>query len=413
MFSHGYGEMTAEDVKFSFERFLQPGADGKRSAYAADWGALDKVETMGKYIGRIHLKSVSAAVWSTGIADGSGVIVSRRAVEELGEKFATQIVGAGPYYIAEWTPNQRMILKLNPEWKGAAVQFKEIELRPIADAKTAELAYRGDEVHFTRLEPAAVKEMERERSGRVLKQPSIHAAWIGLNVEKKPFDDDRVRRAVRLAIDVDEVLLAAYDGTVERANAILAKSMLGHWKDAPAIKRDVAQAKRLLAEAGHPNGFTTRLTVLNRATFQTAAQVIQAQLADAGIKVNLEVLDGGSFWSMGRGDNGKNLDMFLLRFGGKADPSFITQWFLPEQVGVWNWQRWVNADFKKIFDDGVTTLEGAQRAAHYIKLQQLMEQSNAFIWLTHEASAHATKSWLQPAILPNGDDHQYRYFRTA
>jgi peptide/nickel transport system substrate-binding protein len=223
----------------------------------------------------------------------------------------------------------------------------------------------------------------------------------------------RVRRAVRLAVDVDQAILAGYDGTVERANAVLAPPMLGHWREAPVMRRDVAQARRLLADAGHPNGFRTRLTVLNRSTYQTTVQVIQAQLAEVGILVELQVLDGGSFWSMGRGENGQNLEMFHIRFGGKVDPSFNTQWFVPTQVGEWNWQRWKSDEFKTQYDIGATSLDNNARAAAYIKMQQLMEESNAFVWLTHETRIFAAKSWLNPFLLPNGDDWQYRYFRDA
>ncbi|MFX8601154.1 hypothetical protein ABTL95_19840, partial [Acinetobacter baumannii] len=82
--------------------------------------------------------------------------------------------------------------------------------------------------------------------------------------------------------------------------------------------------------------------------FQAAGLVVQAMLANLGIKLNLEVLDGGTFWSAGKGDAGKNLDLSIQRFGGKADPAFQTQWFVSEQVGVWNWQRWASPEFDKL-----------------------------------------------------------------
>jgi peptide/nickel transport system substrate-binding protein len=105
--------------------------------------------------------------------------------------------------------------------------------------------------------------------------------------------------------------------------------------------------------------------------------------------------------------------MFHLRFGGKVDPSFNTQWFVPTQVGEWNWQRWKSDEFKTQYDLGATSLDNAARAAAYVKMQQLMEESNAFIWLTHETRIFAAKTWLNPFLLPNGDDWQYRYFRDA
>ncbi len=97
MFQGGYGEMTAEDVKFSFERFVKPGPDGKKAAYADDFGALDKVEVTGTYTGKLILKNPAPALWVIGICDGSGAILSKKAVEALGDKMATQLIGSGPF----------------------------------------------------------------------------------------------------------------------------------------------------------------------------------------------------------------------------------------------------------------------------------------------------------------------------
>ena len=128
----------------------------------------------------------------------------------------------------------------------------------------------------------------------------------------------------------------------------MAPGLLGHWADAPVYQRDVEGAKKLLADAGFAGGLDLSLTLLNQSQYVTAAQVVQANLAEVGINLNLEVLDGGAFWSQGEGEAGENLELSLQQFGGKADPSFQTQWFVSEQVGEWNWQRWRSADFDRL-----------------------------------------------------------------
>ena len=109
-FTGGYGEMTAEDVKFSFERFNNPPPGQKKASYASDWGQLEAVEVTGKLTGRIVLKKPAPALWLTALADASGCIVSRRAFEEMGDKALTHALGSGPYMQAEWTPEQRYVL---------------------------------------------------------------------------------------------------------------------------------------------------------------------------------------------------------------------------------------------------------------------------------------------------------------
>jgi peptide/nickel transport system substrate-binding protein len=406
-----YGEVTAEDVKFSFERFNPPG-EGEKPAYAADWGALDHVEVTDTYSGRIILSRPAPALWVIALADVSGVIVSKKAYEALGDKIKTTAIGAGPYLVAEWKPNESVTLRANPDYVGTAPAIPEIVLRPIQEPKTAQLAFRSDELHFTKLDdPAGAEALADDPNADIIKQPSINYVWIGINVEKKPLDDIRVRQAIRKAIDVDQVILAGYNGTVTRANALLAPGLLGNWADAPVYQRDVEGAKALLAEAGFSGGLDLKLTLLNQSQYVTAAQVVQANLAEAGINLALDVLDGGSFWSQGEGEAGEKLELSLQQFGGKADPSFQTQWFVSGQVGEWNWQRWKNADFDKLSADAESTTDEAKRAELYVQAQKLMDESAAYVWLTHEVNIFASKKWLQPAVLPNGDDWQYFDFK--
>jgi len=413
IFQGGYGEMTAEDVKFSFERFQTAGPNGTKSQYASDWEALDKVEVTGTHSGRIILKHPAPFLWLTTLPDGSGTIVSKKAFEALGPKITTTLIGSGPYMLAEWQPNQKVVLRSNPDWKGPKVAFSEIVLRPISDPKTAELAFRSGELDFTVIEPASAQEVAKFPNTKVTTLDSINFVWIGMNVEKKPFDDVRVRQAIRKAIDVDQVVLAAFNGAVKRANSLIAPNLLGYWKDAPVYTRDVPGAQKLLAEAGVAKGTKMRLTLLNRPAYQTAAVVVQAMLAEVGIDLQLEVLDGGSFWSMGKGEAGKNLELSLQRFGGKADPAFQTQWFVSDQVGVWNWQRWQSPEFDRIYKEAASTDDPAKREQLYIEMQKAMDASAAYVWLTHEANVFAAKDWLDPAVLPNGDDWQYWLFKEA
>ena len=414
MFSDGYGEMTAEDIKFSFERFGIVQKDGKKSSYASDWGALKEVEITGKYSGKIHLKNAAPAIWRTAICDTSGNILSKKAGEALGEKITSQLVGSGPYRIAKWEPNRQLVLAANPDYKGPKPVFREVIVRPIQESKTAEIALRAREIDFTRFEdPVAGDTIAKEAGLKVVKMAGMRYLWIGLNVEKAPLNNLKVRQAIRLGVDVDEALTAAFGGKVERANAMLQSSLLGYWKDAPVRKRDVAGAKKLLAEAGLAGGFKTRLTVLNQAAYKTMAQVVQSNLAEIGVTVEIEALDGGSYWSVGKGDVGKNLDMSLQLFSAKMDPSFTSQWFVSEQVGVWNWQRWTSPEYDKLHVLAASTNDEAERGKAMIRMQQLMDDSAAFIWLTYDSAVFGAAAWVKPAILPNGTDWQFGLFGEA
>jgi len=406
MFTDGFGEVTAEDVKFSFERFRVKDAAGKLPTYAADWEPLDTVEVTGKYTGKIRLKTPSPMLWSTVLPDASGCIISRRALEQGAyrtDKPPVRVIGAGPYVFAEWTPNQRTVLRANPGWKGNAAPFKEIVLRPIRDPKTAELALRSDELQFAAIDPQNRMAVAKLSGTKVLSHDSINMVWLGINVTKKPFDDLRVRQAIRAAIDVSQVVEGGWNASAARADGPLAPGLLGNWKDAPKPVRDVARARRLLQDAG-VTGLSARITLLNVPAYTNAAVVIQSHLEDAGMKIDLDVQDPGSFWSAGGGDRGKDLELSLQRFGGKADPAFQMQWFVTGQIGQWNWERWSDPEFDRLVHDAAATNDTATREKLYIQAQQRMDASAAFIWLTHETWSYGFRDWLAPAVLPNGDD---------
>lgn len=416
MFHGGFGEMTAEDVKWSFEQYAVPGPDGKASSYAADWAALDRVEVTGKYTGRILLKNPAPQLWLVVLPEGSGLIYSRRAWEAGHYRTDRQPVvvpGTGAYVFHEWVPNQRVVLRANPDYQGAKPDFQEIVIRPIREVRTAELALRSDEIQFTRVEPASAADMRRAANTTVVSLDSINAIWIGMNVEQGPLADIRVRKAIRAALDVDEIVQGAYDGAVGRAYGIVAPGLVGHWAEAPKPRRDVAAARRLLQEAGLGSGFQTKLTLLNRPAFVSIGEIAQAMLGEVGVRLELEVMDGGAFWAQNTEEGTKKLHLSLQRFSGKADPAFIMQWFLPQQINNWNWQRWNSPEYEAAYRRGGSVSDPAARAAAYIEAQRIMEASEAHIWLTHETNVFGYRSWLKPGILPNGDDMMLNRFARA
>jgi peptide/nickel transport system substrate-binding protein len=407
MFTDGYGAMTAEDVKFSFERIAR---GARESPYKSDWVNLDQVDVTGPLTGRIVMKQPTAYLWDISLPDGSGCIVSKAAWEKLGDKVALAPVGSGPYHITSMDPQQRVVLAPNPGYAGLhKPDWAEITVRIVPDPKTAELAYRAGELDFTSLTPSTVVSMRNAPDTHITQSPGLRFIWLSLNVDKKPLNDPRVRQAIALGLDIDQILLAGYNGLAPRANALIQPQVLGYWKDAPVSKRDVAAAKRLLAEAGVPSP-SLRLTMLNQPAFQTMGLVAQAQLAEIGVQLQLDVRDAGTYWSSGKGDAGKDLDMVLMRFNGKLDPNFNTQWFTSSQVGVWNWSRWRSPEFDKINAAAGTELDKAKRADLIVQCQTLMAESAAFIWLTYDVDLFAAKSWLKPAIMPTGSDWQLSQF---
>jgi peptide/nickel transport system substrate-binding protein len=405
MFTGGFGEVTADDVRFSYERIADA---GRASEYRDDFAALDHVQILDRYSGVIVLKEPFAPLWTSTLPSASGCIVSRNAVERAGGRFTTAPPAtAGPYLIADWQPKQRLTLARNPDWPGASGGFEQIRILPIEDEKAAELAFEAGELDYTAISVSSIPAYRTERAPgvRLVEKPSLDYVWLGMNTAAPPFDDLRVRRAVQRAVDVDQVLEAAYFGVARRATGIIAPGLLGHRDKLLGDPRpDPEQARALLAQAGLAGGFACRLDIEAKTERLLAAQVIQANLAGIGIAVEINQHDSGTFWSLGseaEGDEWKKLQLILQKYGMQPDPSFATAWFTPEQVGVWNWERFSNAEFGALHRQALTESDPAARDKMYRRMQDLMEQSGAYVFLTHEVNAAVYRETLVPALLPD------------
>ncbi len=413
MFTDGFGEMTAEDVKFSFERIgLPPVGDAKPSPYKGDWVNLEKVEVTGQLSGRIILSKPRANLFDIGIGDVSGSIVSKKAVEQRGTDHATKPVGSGPYMLVSIERQRGALLKRNATYAGAKPAFEEVSIRFISDPRTTDLALRAGEIDFAVMSPQAAEPLRSVAGLTLNEQPSIAYVWMGMNTEKEGLKDIRVRQAIRLALDVDQMLAAGYNGKTPRLNTLLPPQIMGHWKEAPVYKRNVVEAKKLLAEAGVSN-LKLKMLVLKQPAYESMALVARALLAEVGITLEVDAQEGGTYWSSGKGDTGKNLDLFLLRFSGKHDPNFIMQWFVTGQIGEWNWERWSNPEYDALFAQAATETDKAKRVAMVLQAQQLMDKSAAFVWLTNEVNVLVHRNWLKPSAVPGWLDWQYDNFSAS
>ena len=413
MFTGGYGEMTAEDVKASFDRFINGDANGKKLSYADDLEALKSVEVTGKYTGKLILKHPSAALWLIGLCDGSGAILSKKAIAELGDKIATTLIGSGPMMLKEWRPKEQFVLVANPDYKGPhKAELQEIVAKVIPEVKTSFLSFQAREIDFTAFDFDQLETAKSLPGSKIIDIPGIDYTWIGINVEKGDLADPKVRQAIRLGIDVEAVIQGAYSGAVSRAKTLLAPALLGHWADAPVYNRDVAKAQALLTEAGK-SAVTVSFTCLNDAQSLAVAQIVQANLAEIGVTVTINALDSGAYWALGANDASKDLELSLIPYSSKFDPSFQTQWFLSSQVGLWNWQRWKSPEFDALHQKGLETLDKAKRQDIYVQMQKLLDESASCIWITHGRNLFIHADWLKPTLLPNGKDWQFEDFAKA
>ncbi len=403
-FTDGYGTMTADDVKFSIERVADPAME---SPYAGDWASLAEVEVIDELSGRIHLTEAFAPLWTSTLPTTTCSILSRRAVEEAGGRIGTEPVAqSGRYLMTEWVPKQRTTLVRNPDWPGEPGGFEEIHIVPIEDPSTAELGFEAGDLDHTWTAVSSIQRLRESppAGGVVLEKPSLAYVWMGMNNFAAPLDNPNIRRAIQHAIDRQTVVDAAYFGAAATSTGIIAPGLPGH-RAANLYNYDPDRARDILAQEGATDLFVT-LDILNQSERLTAAQVIQANLADVGITCEIKQNDSGTFWTLGdenSGDYWQRLQLTLNRFSMEPDPSWATVWFTPEQVGVWNWERFDNAEYAELHARGLITRDLAERDRIYKRMQDLMEESGQYVFLTHEVTGVLHRDNVEPGLKPNGE----------
>ena len=405
-FTNGFGPMTASDVKFSFERVVDPAL---KASNRPDMGPLSHVEVTGEREGVIVLKEPFAPLWSIALPYITGNIVSRRAVEAAAEKRigTDPLAESGPYLRREWRPKEKTVLVRNPDWKGPAPAFDTIEVLPIDDENTAEIAFEAGEIDFTRVSLGSVKRLRGAvpNGGTLLEYPSLYYVWVGMNLDHPKLANRKLRQAIQHAIDVPSILDAAYFGAAEPSTGIIAPGLIGH-RDRGLVppRANVERATQLLAESGESDVSLT-LDLLNKTANTTAAQVIQANLAAIGISLEINVHEAATFWTLGdekSGDRWKDLQLVLNRFSMTPDPYYATAWFTNQQVGVWNWERFRSEEFDRLHADAAKETDTAERDRMYRRAQDLMEESGAYRFITHEATPVVHASPVKPALRPDG-----------
>lgn len=399
--SGGHGPVTAEDVKFSYERIADPAT---ASPWAYQFESLDRVEVIDIGVGLIRLKQPNPAIWVATLPYYGGHILSVRACD--GVTFTTEPPAmCGPYLLTGWEQKQKITLSANPDWKGPAAAFPKIEIYVVEDDQAAALAYEADAFDYTSLPVSAAKGVEASMPPQsvLIKAQSTRYVWLTINMGNPKLADPRVRTAIQAAIDVGQVLAGAYDGLVARSTGVVQPGT-AFARPANRIAHDPARAAALLAEAGVAD-LTLRLSVMNDSKRLAVAQILQASLGAVGIMVEIEPLDEAAYWAIGdktKGEGYKSLDLVLMDFAGGVDPSENLVWFRPDQVGVYNWSGFVSAEYEALYQTLVTELDLPKRVAAAQAMEDLMEASGGFVFLCHEPLVVLHRNAFDVVILPDG-----------
>jgi peptide/nickel transport system substrate-binding protein len=323
-------ELTSEDVVYS----LQKSADKNRSAYAADYTGMT-VEAPDAQTVKITLdKPLSPILFFAKVANYSGgFIVCKKAAEKLGpDAMKTHPVGTGPFMFKSYSPQERVQLVANPTYFRGKPQLDGVDYRFMPDLSSRELGLRNGQLDVINAAPdkAWVDKMKGVPGVKVDVFGVGEVASLYFNTNAPPLDKLEVRKAIAYALDRDEFLALVGAGIAENvyspvpvkflAGGLTREEMAAKGLD---YKTDRERAKKLLADAGSPNGFSLEVLTTEMTGYRVLYESMQAQLAKVGIKANVKLVDHSSFHSMIRKDANPlviyiawrpNADVYLTQF---------------------------------------------------------------------------------------------------
>lgn len=299
-FHDNWGELTADDVVYSLKR----AADPQSSTFAANFASIDKVEKVDDYTVRITLKYPDANFLGIVSNYHGGNIVSKKAAEELGAKYASNPVGTGPFKFAEHVTQQYVKLVAHKDYFRGAPKIDTIMYRMIPSDSARELAFASGEldVMYGKREQRWVN-TARKRGNMVVDifRPGEFRT-LHLNRSIPPLDDVRVRRAIAHAVNVDEIVRYVGKDVGPKGCSVVPPGYLGEDCSAGAYEYSPEKAKALLAEAGHGNGLVLKAIVSNISAQLPIMEIVQSQLAKVGIKLDMNVVDHPTYQSQSRKD---------------------------------------------------------------------------------------------------------------
>lgn len=313
------------------------------------------------------------------------------------------LVGNGPFTLAEWKPNDRIVVTRNPHyWDAERNRLDRIVFFPIESADVEERAFRAGQVHVINQLPMAKIAGYRVRDPAKLRiDPSLYTDNLGFNVERPPLDRVKVRRALSLAIDREAIVRTVFAGAYRPAASYVPPDCGGYTGRAQ-VPTDFAAARRLLVEAGFPDGNgLPEMAVLvggNNSDNTKALEVIQESWRrELGVRIRIEAVELRTWLQYMQTHN------YTITYTGWvadfADPANFLDVYVTK--GSNNWTGWANPDYDRLIADSARTPEPAARFEFFQEAEALLLAEAPIAPLLFKAQTYlihpAVKGWAPAA----------------
>lgn len=389
---HDGQPMTAEDIKFTFDRLIkEKGLGGQTSPRKSLLGPVQEVSIVDPRTVRFKLSEP----WPLLPAMlPFQEVVSKKFVERVGDDaMATQVNGTGPFKLVEWRRGDAIIMERFAGYYGGAA-----EIPPVGPAKVDRVIFKivpenasrvagllaGELDIINELPPSAIKQVEASGNARVAKVNGTRSFFLAINVNKKPFTDVRVRQALNHAVNKKLIIDRVLGGTATPLNGVLSPDTFAFKSDLPEYDYNPDKAKKLLADAG-ASGLS--FTIDTEGAFKDLAEALASMFNRIGVQAKVQVWEGAVLIPIWRDDvRRKDRDIYLTSWGnGSLDPSDI---MLPplRGGGRGNTAGYANPELDRLLDSAEVEINVDARRDLYLKAQEIVtrEAPWVFLWLPQD-----------------------------
>lgn len=374
---HDGTDWNAEAFKFNIDRVKNAGAD---SPISADFAPIAAVAVGDAHTATITLSEPMAALPSM-LADRWGMVVSPSAVEQYGADFTANPVGAGPFRFVEYIPDDRVVVERFADYWDAGLPYLDrIIWRIIPDPTVRFTNLRTQNIDImTPVSPQDIASIKDGSEFGYAETLALGFEDVRFNCSRPPFDNLALRQACAWAVDREAILQNVYFGHGQVAKGPLPPTLWAANEQLTGYPRDLTRAREKLVEAGHPDGIEVEWDVPTSGNYQSEAEAMQAQLAEIGIQLRLNLME--NVQAKQREVEGTN-QAEVLSWSGRADPD-LTMYSMFHSTGGYNTMRYSNPRVDELVEQARSLSDPAERKVLYDEAQTIVVDECPRLFLVH------------------------------
>jgi len=408
---HDGTDFTAEAVKASFDRLLDPDVASPRLFL---FSMLEEVIVVDDYTVQFVTEFPFAPL-PAHLAHSGGAIISPAAIEadyeemaagnEAGTFLAQNPVGTGFFKLESWDPGDQLVMVRNDNYWGENAKLDSVTWRVVPESLTRLSELETGFAHIADpVEPSDISRVEGMDNASMNITSVTVMAYLGYNLDKEPYDDVRVRQAISMAVNKEEIIEGAYEGTAIPAEGPIAPGVFGHDPAISGLPYDVERAKELMAEAGYEDGFEATIWTNDNPVRIMIAEYLQSELRELNIDIEIEVLEWGAYLDgTGAGEH----EMFIL---GWSTPTLDADYavyalFHSDNVGEPGNRAFYRSDeADALLDAGRQEPDPDVRLEIYSELQELLIEDAPSLYLVYNENLVGVNNdvqnfWVTPASM--------------